>query len=157
MDFKDALKQISDKIEKSKDFISTEEATKTAFIMPFISAIGYDVFNPLEVVPEMDCDLCKTKGEKIDYAIMKDGEPIMLIECKHWSSNLKLHETQLQRYYVASKAKFGVLTNGIVYRFYADLQNTNIMDEKPFLEIDITDATDNEIKELNNDNTKRNA
>lgn len=148
MDFKDTLKQIADKIEKSKDFISTEEATKTAFIMPFISALGYDVFNPLEVVPEMDCDLCKTKGEKIDYAIMKDGEPIMLIECKHWASNLNLHETQLQRYYVASKAKFAVLTNGIVYRFYTDLDNTNIMDEKPFLVIDITDAKDNEIEEL---------
>lgn len=148
MDFKDTLKQIADKIEKSKDFISTEEATKTAFIMPFISALGYDVFNPLEVVPEMDCDLCKTKGEKIDYAIMKEGEPIMLIECKHWASNLNLHETQLQRYYVASKAKFAVLTNGIVYRFYTDLVNTNIMDEKPFLVIDITDAKDNEIEEL---------
>lgn len=148
MDFKDALKQISDKIEKSKDFITTEEATKTAFIMPFISALGYDVFNPFEVVPEMDCDLCKAKGEKIDYAILKDGEPIMLIECKHWKSNLNLHETQLQRYYVASKAKFGVLTNGKVYRFYADLQNTNIMDDKPFLEVDITNASDKDIEEL---------
>ena len=148
MDFKDTLKHIADKIEKSKELVATEEATKTAFIMPFISALGYDVFNPMEVIPEMDCDLCKGKGEKIDYAIMKDNEPIMLIECKHWNSNLNIHETQLQRYYVASKAKFGVLTNGIVYRFYADLQAVNIMDEKPFLEIDITDAKDNEIEEL---------
>lgn len=148
MDFKDSIKALADKVQKSKEYISTEEATKNAFIMPFIASLGYDVFNPLEVVPEMDCDLCKTKGEKIDYAIMKDGEPIMLIECKHWKSNLNLHETQLQRYYVASKAKFGVLTNGIVYRFYADLKDTNIMDEKPFFEIDITDAKDNEIEEL---------
>lgn len=148
MDFKDSLKQIAEKIEKSKEYISTEEATKNAFIMPFIASLGYDVFNPLEVLPEMDCDLCKTKGEKIDYAIMKDGEPIMLIECKHWANNLNLHETQLQRYYVASKARFGVLTNGIIYRFYTDLQNANIMDDKPFLEVDITNAKDCEIEEL---------
>ena len=148
MDFKDSIKLLAEKIEKSKDFISTEEATKTAFIMPFISALGYDVFNPLEVLPEMDCDICKSKGEKVDYAIIKEGEPIMLIECKHWACNLNLHETQLQRYYVASKAKFGVLTNGIVYRFYADLHATNIMDEKPFLEINITEAKDGEIEEL---------
>ena len=62
--------------------------------------LGYDVFNPLEVVPEMDCDIAKKKGEKIDYAIMKDGSPIMLIECKNWQQNLNLHATQLKRYNV---------------------------------------------------------
>ena len=117
MDFKDSIKQLSERISKVKERIATEEATKNALIMPFIQMLGYDVFNPLEVVPEMDCDLVKKKGEKIDYAIMKDGEPIMLFECKHWQQDLDLHSTQLQKYFVASKAKFGVLTNGIVYRF----------------------------------------
>ena len=118
MDFKDYIKELSNRVAKLKDQIATEEATKNAFIMPFIQMLGYDVFNPLEVVPELDCDLIKKKGEKIDYAIMKEDDPIMLFECKHWKQDLDLHSTQLQKYFVASKAKFGVLTNGIIYRFY---------------------------------------
>lgn len=148
MDFKDSIKQLADKVAQLKDGILTEEATKNAFIMPFINALGYDVFNPLEVIPEMDCDLVKKKGEKIDYAIMKEGAPIILMECKHWQQDLALHDTQLKKYFVASKAKFGVLTNGIRYLFYTDLEDQNIMDEKPFLELDITDIKDYQLEEL---------
>lgn len=148
MDFKDSIKQLADKIAQLKDGILTEEATKNAFIMPFINTLGYDVFNPLEVIPEMDCDLVKKKGEKIDYAIMKEGSPIILIECKHWKQDLSLHDTQLKKYFVASKAKFGLLTNGIKYLFYTDLEDRNIMDEKPFLELDITELKDYQLEEL---------
>lgn len=116
--------------------------------MPFIQALGYDVFNPLEVVPELDCDINKKKGEKIDYAIMKDGEPIIVIECKHWQQPLDLHKAQLSRYFVASKAKFGLLTNGIEYRFYTDLVKTNIMDESPFLSVNIENLRETQIDEL---------
>ncbi len=148
MDFKDAIKQLADRVGKLKENIQTEEATKNAFIMPFINALGYDVFNPLEVVPEMTCDIGIKKGEKIDYAIMKDDAPILLIECKHWKQDLNLHDNQLVRYFHASKTKFGLLTNGIVYKFYTDLKEPNRMDEKPFLEIDITDMKDNQMEEL---------
>ena len=147
MDFKDQLTQLSDKIAKQKDNIATEEATKTSFIMPMIAALGYDVFNPFEVVPEMDCDLTK-RGDKIDYAIMKDNTPILLIECKHCKQNLDLHSTQLAKYYAASNARFGVLTNGVEYRFYADLEKQNIMDEKPFLVVDMLDLSDSDIEQL---------
>ena len=148
MDFKDNIKQLGERVTKLKDQIATEEATKNAFIMPFIQILGYDVFNPTEVVPEMDCDLVKKKGEKIDYAIMKDGEPIMLFECKHWQQDLNLHSTQLQKYFVASKAKFGVLTNGIIYRFYTDLEKPNIMDDTPFLELDLENVRSQQIEEV---------
>ncbi len=148
MDFKDSIFQLAERVSSLKESIQTEEATKNAFIMPFIQTLGYDVFNPLEVVPEMDCDIAKKKGEKIDYAIMKDGSPIMLIECKHWKQDLNLHDNQLKRYYVASKAKFGVLTNGIVYRFYADLIKENIMDDVPFLEFDLEKIRETQIEEV---------
>ena len=148
MDFKDSIFQLADRVMALKESIQTEEATKNAFIMPFIQILGYDVFNPLEVVPEMDCDIAKKKGEKIDYAIMKDGAPIMLIECKHWKQDLNLHDNQLKRYYVASKAKFGVLTNGIVYRFYADLIKENIMDDVPFLEFNLEKIREAQIEEV---------
>lgn len=148
MDFKDQVVRLSDNIKEQKDKIATEEATKNAFIMPMIAALGYDVFNPFEVVPEMDCDLIKKKGEKIDYAIMKDENPILLIECKHCKQDLNLHDTQLQKYFVASKARFGVLTNGIEYRFYTDLEKINIMDEKPFLIVNMLDLSDADIEQL---------
>ena len=148
MDFKDSIKQISERIENLKNNLPTEEATKTALIMPFISALGYDVFNPLEVLSEMCCDIGTKKGEKIDYAIMKDGEPIILIECKHWQQDLNLHDNQLLRYFNVSKAKFGVLTNGIIYRFYTDLAEPNKMDEKPFLEVNMLDLKEAQIEEL---------
>ncbi len=147
MDFKDQLTQLSDKIAKQKDSIATEEATKTSFIMPMIAALGYDVFNPFEVIPEMDCDLTR-RGDKIDYAIMRDNTPILLIECKHCKQNLDLHSTQLAKYYAASNARFGVLTNGIEYRFYADLEKQNIMDEKPFLVVNMLDLSDTDIEQL---------
>lgn len=148
MDFKDQIKQLGDRVTKLKDQIQTEEATKNAFIMPFIQSIGYDVFNPTEVVPEFVADIGIKKGEKIDYAIFKDGSPTILIECKHWAQNLNLHDGQLLRYFHVSKAKFGLLTNGINYRFYSDLVEANKMDEKPFLEFNIHEIKDNQVDEL---------
>lgn len=148
MDIKDQIKQLGDRVNKLKDQIHTEEATKNAFIMPFLQVLGYDVFNPLEVVPEYITDIGTKKGEKIDYAIFKDGDISILIECKHWAQNLSLHDGQLLRYFHVSKAKFGLLTNGITYRFYSDLVEPNKMDEKPFLEFNINEIRDNQIEEL---------
>ena len=147
MDFKDNVLGLAERIKVQRNAVKTEEATKTSFIMPMIYALGYDIFNPYEVIPEMDCDLTK-RGDKIDYAIQKDGKTIMLIECKHCTSNLNLHDTQLSKYYAASNARFGILTNGIEYRFYADLDKNNIMDEKPFLVVDMLDLDDNILEQL---------
>ena len=148
MDFKDEIKQFGTRVEKLKAQISTEEATKNAFIMPFIKALGYDVFDPLEVVPEYVADIGIKKGEKVDYAILKDGHPTILVECKHWGENLDVHNSQLFRYFHTTKAKFGLLSNGIIFRFYTDLVEKNKMDEKPFLEFNVTDIKDNQIEEL---------
>lgn len=148
MDFKDEIKLLGERVVKLKDQIATEEATKNAFIMPFLKALGYDVFNPLEVVPEYVTDIGTKKGEKIDYAIFDKNNPIILVECKHWAQNLNLHDGQILRYFHVSKAKFGILTNGIVYRFYTDLVEPNKMDEKPFLEFNVSEIKDNQIDEL---------
>jgi len=148
MDFIDQIKQLADRVLKLKDQIATEEATKNAFIMPFIQALGYDVFNPIEVVPEYVADIGIKKGEKVDYAIMKDGNPIILVECKHWNEELLKHNEQLFRYFTVSKAKFGILTNGINYLFFTDLVEPNKMDNDPFFQIDITNLKDTEVEEL---------
>lgn len=148
MDFIDQLKQFSKRVESLKDNIQTEEATKTAIIMPFFSMLGYDVFNPQEFVPEYTADVGIKKGEKVDYAIMQDGNPVILIECKSISENLDKHDSQLFRYFGTTTAKFAILTNGVMYRFYTDLDNQNKMDEDPFLSINILDIRDNQVPEL---------
>lgn len=149
MDFKDLIKSLGERVTKLKPLVNTEEATKNAFIMPFIKELGYDVFNPFEVTPELVADIGIKQGEKIDYAIMQNGEPIILIECKHHAAPLNVNNaSQLFRYFHTTKAKFSILTNGIQYKFYTDLVEPNKMDEKPFFSFDITDIKDNQIEEL---------
>lgn len=148
MDFIDQVKQFSKRVESLKDGLGTEEATKTAIIMPFFSLLGYDVFNPEEFVPEYTADVGIKKGEKVDYAIMKEGNPVILIECKWIGEPLEKHDSQLFRYFGTTKAKFAILTNGQFYRFFTDLEETNKMDEKPFLEINILDIKENQVVEL---------
>lgn len=148
MDFIDQLKQFAKRVESLKGTIQTEEATKTAIIMPFFAMLGYDVFNPQEFIPEFTADVGIKKGEKVDYAIMMNDHPAILIECKSISENLDRHDSQLFRYFGTSEAKFAILTNGIFYRFYTDLENPNKMDEDPFLTINILDIRDHQVPEL---------
>jgi hypothetical protein len=150
MDFIDQIKAISQQIQKLKDQILTEEATKNAFVMPFINALGYNVFNPMEVCPEFTADVPGLKGEKVDYAVIRDSKPIILIECKWCGGSLEnpKHSSQLHRYFHATEAKFGVLTNGILYRFFTDIEKDNVMDEKPFFEFNMLDFNEFNINEL---------
>lgn len=148
MDFKDQITQLAQRVEKMLPQIQTEEATKNALVMPFIQILGFDVFNPFEVNPEFIADIGIKKGEKVDYAIMKDGEPIIIIECKHHLEKLDPHNSQLFRYFHVCPAKFGLLTNGLVYRFYTDLNDPNKMDDKPFFEFNITEIKDAQLIEL---------
>jgi hypothetical protein len=110
--------------------------------------LGYDTFDPTEVVPEFTADIGLKKGEKVDYAIFQNGSPILIIECKHWKQDLNVHSSQLFRYFHVTKTRFALLTNGIQYRFYTDLEETNKMDEKPFLEFDITKLKESTVKEI---------
>ena len=148
MDYIDQLKQFSARVEQLVPNIATEEATKTALILPFFQMLGYDVFNPMEFVPEYTADVGIKKGEKVDYAIVLDGKPAILIEAKWCGENLDIHSSQLFRYFGTSEAKIGILTNGIVYRFFTDLDEPNKMDLSPFMEFSILDIKENLIPEL---------
>jgi hypothetical protein len=148
MELHSQLKGLAEKVDQLKDKIDTEESTKHAFTLPFINILGYDTFNPTEVVPEFTADLGLKKGEKVDYAIFQNGNPILIVECKHWKQNLDVHNSQLFRYFHVTKTRFALLTNGIQYRFYTDLEETNKMDEKPFLEFDITKLKESTVKEI---------
>lgn len=148
MSFEEKLKNYVSRIESIKNNIQTEEATKTSLIMPFFQMLGYDVFNPNEFIPEFIADIGIKKGEKVDYAIVLNDEVVMLIEAKPISEKLEKHSSQLFRYFGTSKAKFAILTNGNNYKFYTDLEKTNVMDSVPFLDVNIDDLSDSEIQEL---------
>ncbi len=149
MDFAEKIAVLAQRIAKQKDDVETEEATKNAFVMPFLSALGYDVFDPSIVVPEFTADVGLKKGEKVDYAIKLDGQVAMVIECKPCKCALSTqHMSQLYRYFSVTEARFGILTNGIVYWFFTDLDQSNKMDAKPFFAFDLLDHRPAQIEEL---------
>ncbi len=149
MDFVEKITQFSKRVDSIKESLLTEEATKTSIILPFFQILGYDVFNPCEFVPEYTADIGTKKGEKVDYAVMMDNVPLILIEAKPCSSELNTkHMGQLMRYFSVTKARFAILTNGILYRFYSDLEEKNKMDTIPFLEFNLLDFKKDDLEEL---------
>ena len=149
MDFIEKIQEIAQRIPKQLEYIQTEEATKSALVMPFIQALGYNIFDPLEVVPEFVADVGTKKGEKVDYAIRKDNSIAMLIECKWCGQNLDgCHAAQLYRYFSVTEARFGILTNGLYYKFFSDIDEPNKMDSKPFFEFDILTFDEDKVAEL---------
>ncbi len=149
MDFSNELNEFAARISKLRESIRTEEATKTSLVLPFFQLLGYDIFNPLEFVPEYTADTGTKKGEKVDYAIMKNHDPIIIVEVKPVSTELNAkHINQLFRYFTVTKARFAILTNGITYRFYSDLEETNKMDLFPFFEFNVLDLKADTVAEL---------
>ncbi len=133
MDIQTKLGELQKRTMEHREVLLTEEAAKTALVMPFIQALGYDVFNPSEVIPEYTADVGTKKGEKVDYAICHGGKIRILIECKPSNVALNLnHASQLFRYFSVTDARLAILTNGVVYQFYSDVEATNKMDDKPF-------------------------
>lgn len=150
MSFEERIKNLAAKAERIRSMLETEEATKNALVMPFIAALGYDVFDPSEVVPEYTADVGIKKGEKVDYVIKRGEDIVMLVEAKKVAAALDIsHSSQLFRYFTVTKARIAVLTNGVVYRFYSDLEESNKMDEKPFLELNLLDLRESLIHEVN--------
>jgi len=152
MDLIDRLRELAVRIPNNLNHLTTEEATKIALVMPFIGALGYNLFDPMEVVPEFTADVGTKKGEKVDYAILREGRPIILFECKKSGCDLdQTHASQLYRYFSVTTARFGVLTNGVDYRFFSDLDEPNKMDSRPFFEfsvLEIDEKTAGEIKKF---------
>ncbi|MCX7020842.1 MAG: type I restriction endonuclease [bacterium] len=147
-DFTDKLKVLSQRVKDNLPDTETEEATKQAFILPFISMLGYDIFNTTkEVVPEFTADIGAKKGERVDYVIMMNGKPIILIEAKPAKSDIdKEDPNQLRRYYNVTDAKIAIFTNGVYYRFFSEFASPNNMDSSPFLAFDIRVLPDDKEK-----------
>ena len=140
---------LSERVRNQSDAMLTEEAVKTAVVLPFLQSLGYDVFNPDEVIPEFSADAVGKKGEKVDYAIKIDGQIRILIECKPISTDLaSVHLAQLYRYFSVTQAKFAILTNGRIVNFHSDLEEPNKLDSRPFLAIDLAEVQSHQLNEL---------
>lgn len=148
MEFQDLIKDFAFNVPSLIENAQTEEATKMSLIVPFFHLLGYNVFDPTEFCPEFTADVGVKKKEKVDYAILNDGQPTILIECKPSSEKLDKHSSQLFRYFSTTPAKFAILTNGVIYRFFTDLDEVNKMDLLPFMEIDMLNLKDALIPEI---------
>lgn len=149
MEIAQKIAALAGRAREQLDHIVNEEATKNAMVMPFIQSLGYDVFNPTEVLPEFTADVGLKKGEKVDYAIKNEGVLSILVECKPRTTDLADAQfSQLYRYFNCTEAKFAILTNGIEYRFYSDLDDTNKLDNRPFFTFRLTDYNERDIEEL---------
>lgn len=144
------IRILSSTIESIKQLVDTEEGTKGSFILPFLQCLEYNVFNPLELKAECIADIGTKKGEKVDYVIYNEDEPIIAIECKKWTENLDNHHNQLVRYFHTTKVKIAILTNGIIYKFFSDFNEPNILDSEPFFTFNICKFTDSDLSFLNN-------
>ena len=150
MSLTESISLLSERAKDQIDSITTEEACKNAFIMPLLRALDYDVFDPTIVTPEYIADHGIKKGEKVDYAIKIAGKISMIIECKPCGSDLcQANHSQLFRYFaVEDTAKIAILTNGIDYWFYSDLDKENKMDENPFFKFSLKNYNNSDIREL---------
>lgn len=149
MEFRNDMQKLAVQILDRKAHIINEEMTKQSLIIPFLQKLGYDVFNPLEIRPEYVADFGIKKGEKVDYAIFKNGIPIMFIEAKSVTEKLDRHSAQLSRYFNATpEVKIAILTNGVEYKFFTDLTQDNIMDSSPFFTFNIESLSNVDIETI---------
>jgi len=149
MDFAEIIKALAERAQKIKGNLNTEEATKNALVLPFIKTLGYDVYDPTEVVPEFIADIAGKKGERVDYAIMQNGKPIMIIECKGFGTNLdSINRDQLRSYFLALDSSIGILTDGIRYLFFSTADDGKHMDTMPFMEFNLDNIDPTLVPEL---------
>jgi len=150
IEIKNQLQLLANKLDTYKYKLTNEEITKTSIIMPFLkNVLGYDVFDPQEVMAEYTADVGNKKGEKVDYAININKKPAILVECKKFNEELQVkHTSQLFRYFNTCEAKIALLTNGLQYQFFTDIETPNIMDSTPYLTLDLSNLQDYYLKDL---------
>ena len=150
IDFGDRIKEVVAELRKRVPRCQTEEATKMWLILPFLEKVlGWNPYDPHQLVPEYAADIGTKRGEKVDFAMMADDEPAILIEAKKFGTDLgREHMNQLYRYFACTSARFAILTDGIRYLFFADLDDQNRMDPKPFFTLNLYEIDANSVAPL---------
>lgn len=149
MSFKEQVTELSKRAVSAQTIALTEEATKNALVMPFLRTLGFDVFDPTQIIPEFVADVGLKKGEKVDYAVKIDGKIQYILEAKAVSANLSdAQYSQLYRYFSTTDCSIAILTNGIQIWFFTDLDAPNKLDVNPFFKFDLFDYDENDLREL---------
>ncbi|MGQ7794342.1 type I restriction endonuclease [Faunimonas sp. B44] len=146
-EFRDKLTAFAQRAVALAPSCRNEEGTKQFLILPFLAVLGYDDRNPHEVCPEHGADFSEKYKNRVDYAILKDGTPIIAVECKCCGATLKDERGQLRAYFnAAPTVKMGALTDGIIWEFYADSDEPNMMDATAFLTVDLREIAKGKIE-----------
>ncbi len=148
MHLRNSLRELSARIAEQRDEVQTEEATKRTFVLPFLAALGYNVYDPTQVTWGLDADDHDEQGKSADYIVWSDGQPIMVIECRRHDTDLSAAEPRLAHYFGSTRAKVGVFTNGLAYRFYTDQERAGVLDPEPFWTYEVLDSGDEEVEQL---------
>lgn len=142
---KQSIIDLQKKLQSKTSQPETEEATKQWFIMPLLVALGYDPYSS-DIIPEYTLDVGTKKGEKVDYALQINNQPVAIVECKQLNVSLsEKHISQLYRYFTISDVHIAILTNGDDYWFFTDSQKENVMDLEPYYTIKLSTADTDEL------------
>jgi len=152
MGFAEDIAKVYEQVRKRAEQVVGEESTKMALILPFLSALGYDIYDPTEVMPEYVADFAIRRSgqlEKVDYALAINDTIVMIVEAKARGQKAEAHDGQLKKYFNSLLAtKVSIVTNGIQYRFFTDLRNTNVMDDEPFFSSNVLEYDSKDIENL---------
>ena len=149
-EFRAKLRAHAEHVRKVAPLCNSEETTKQALILPMLDILGFSAFDPSKVRAEYQADFQGVKnGERVDYALFCDDQAVMYIEAKAHNENVGNHAPQLARYFNSSpNISVCAVTNGQEWRFFTDLYHKNIMDETPFLTIDVCELSEADVEQL---------
>jgi len=140
VDLKESIAVFVRRIKDLSDHVKgNEQATKQSLVGPLFSILGYDLTDPRECIPEFKTDFGIGRSVKpVDWSFMANGKPIFFVEAKEAGKKLAGYSEQLGDYFAKSTdVKLGILTNGVQWKFYTDVDNSNVMDKEPFVIWDV--------------------
>lgn len=147
-EFRQRVRSFAERIVGLAPRCTNEESTKLFLILPFLNFLGYDDRNPDEVCPEYSADFAEKFKNRVDFVVLKENAPVIAIECKALGTPLRDERGQLRSYFnAAPTVKMGVLTDGLIYEFYADSDEPNMMDQKAFLTLDLREIAKGKIED----------
>lgn len=143
------LTKLADTVARFREAIQGEQHTKNVLIEPVLRLLGFEITNPFDIITEFSADFGVKKGEKVDYALLKDKEVAILLEAKDWKIKLEQKQiSQLFRYFSVSTSRLGILSNGIEYMFFTDTKQPNTMDMEPFFKFNLLEFNKSDIEIL---------
>jgi len=143
----DKLKEIAKRAKSMREYITSEEGSKTSLVLPFFEALGYVTYDPTHIIPEYCADVGDKKKEKVDYAIIYGNKPVAIVECKPlgWDLLHKDSVAQLYRYFSCVDVRLAILTDGVKYCLFSDIDKPNVMDTVPFATLDIINLSEDDL------------